>query len=84
MTKLGRSLELFFVDGRVDGMLIAEVFNWTNHVLRTPRTQIKQALSHHLEKPRQVVRRSNRRNSWVQEIQMLPLLVGKPHNWMAV
>jgi hypothetical protein len=44
MTKSGRSLELFFVDGRADGMLTAEVFNWTGHVLRTPRTQLKQAL----------------------------------------
>ncbi|NIY73361.1 GIY-YIG nuclease family protein [Marivivens donghaensis] len=40
----GRSLELFFVDGRPDGMLTAEVFNWTGHVLRFPRTQIKEAL----------------------------------------
>ncbi|WP_166415821.1 GIY-YIG nuclease family protein [Cochlodiniinecator piscidefendens] len=40
-----RSLELFFIDGRPDGMLTAEVFNWTGHVLKTPRTQIKQALS---------------------------------------
>lgn len=45
MTTNGRSLELFFVDGRPDGMLTAEVFNWTGHVLRTPRTQIKEALA---------------------------------------
>ena len=44
MNRLGRSLELFFVDGRADGMLTAEVFNWTGHVLRAPRTQIKDAL----------------------------------------
>ncbi|MFK7939051.1 MAG: GIY-YIG nuclease family protein [Roseovarius sp.] len=41
----GRSLQLFFVDGRPDGMLTAEVFNWTGHVLRFPRTQLKQALN---------------------------------------
>ena len=41
----GCSLELFFVDGRPDGMLTAEVFNLTGHVLRTPRTQLGQALS---------------------------------------
>lgn len=41
----GRSLELFFIDGRPDGMLTAEVFNWTGHVLRIPRTQIKAALA---------------------------------------
>jgi hypothetical protein len=44
MIRSGRSLELFFIDGRADGMLTAEVFNWTGHVLRAPRTQIKQAL----------------------------------------
>lgn len=40
----GRSLELFFIEGRPDGMLTAEVFNWTGHVLMTPRTQIADAL----------------------------------------
>lgn len=41
----GRSLELFFVDGRADGLLTAEVFNWTGAVIRTPRTQVKEALA---------------------------------------
>lgn len=41
----GRSLELYFIDGRPDGMLTAEVFNWTGHVLMTPRIQISAALS---------------------------------------
>lgn len=40
----GRSLELYFIDGKPDGMLTAEVFNWTGHVLMTPRTQIAEAL----------------------------------------
>ncbi|MCF1451333.1 GIY-YIG nuclease family protein [Agrobacterium vitis] len=40
----GQSLELFFIDGKPDGMLTAEVFNWTGHVLVVPRTQIVQAL----------------------------------------
>ncbi len=40
----GRSLELYFVDGKPDGMLTAEVFNWTGHILMTPRTQLKAAL----------------------------------------
>lgn len=44
MSNAGRSLELFFIDGKPDGMLTAEVFNWTGHVLRFPRTQLKQAL----------------------------------------
>ena len=45
MTIRGRSLELYFVDGRPDGLLTAEVFNWTGHVLRVPRPQIKEAFS---------------------------------------
>lgn len=40
----GRSLELYFIDGRPDGMLTAEVFNWTGHVLMAPRTQLAAAL----------------------------------------
>jgi hypothetical protein len=47
----GRSLELYFVDGNPDGMLTAEVFNWTGHVLRIPRTRLteglKRAHAHH-------------------------------------
>ncbi|MDF1801650.1 GIY-YIG nuclease family protein [Thalassovita sp.] len=45
MTSFGRSLELFFIDGRPDGMLTAEVFDWTGHVLRIPRTQIAQGIA---------------------------------------
>lgn len=41
----GRSLELYFIDGRPDGMLTAEVFNWTGHILMAPRTQIGAALA---------------------------------------
>lgn len=41
----GRSLELYFIDGKPDGMLTAEVFNWTGHVLMAPRTQIGAALA---------------------------------------
>jgi Domain of unknown function (DUF4357) len=40
----GRSLELFFADGRPEGMLTARVFNWTGHILRVPRIQLKDAL----------------------------------------
>jgi hypothetical protein len=44
MTTKPQSLELFFIDGKPDGMLTAEVFNWTGHVLMTPRTQLSVAL----------------------------------------
>lgn len=40
----GRSLELFFVDGRPDGLLTAEVFNWTGHILKAPRVKLREAL----------------------------------------
>ncbi len=40
----GQTLELYFINGKPDGMLTAEVFNWTGHVLMTPRTQISEAL----------------------------------------
>jgi hypothetical protein len=43
-TTKGQSLELFFIDGKPDGMLTAEVFNWTGHVLMSPRTQLSAAL----------------------------------------
>ncbi len=42
---IGRSLELYYIDGRPEGMLTAELFNWTGHVLMTPRTQIATALA---------------------------------------
>lgn len=41
----GRSLELFFVNGAPDGILTAEVFNWTGHVISAPRVQLKEALA---------------------------------------
>lgn len=41
----GRSLQLYFIDGRPDGMLTAEVFNWTGHILMAPRTQLSDALA---------------------------------------
>lgn len=44
MRTSGQSLELFFIDGQPDGMLTAELFNWTGHVLMAPRTQIGEAL----------------------------------------
>lgn len=40
----GQSLELFFIDGVPDGMLTAEIFNWTGHVLMTPRIRLAEAL----------------------------------------
>ncbi len=38
------TLELFFIDGKPDGMLTAEVFGWTGHILVTPRTRLPDAL----------------------------------------
>lgn len=39
-----RSLELFYIDGRPDGLLTAEIFDWTGHVLVVPRLRLKDAL----------------------------------------
>ena len=44
MTNRGQSLELFFIDGTPDGMLTAEIFNWTGHLLVTPRIRLAEAL----------------------------------------
>ena len=44
-TAVGRSLELYYIDGRPDGMVTAELFNWTGHVLMFPRTQLSAALT---------------------------------------
>lgn len=41
---IGRSLELYYIDGHPDGMLTAELYNWTGHVLMVPRTQLGEAL----------------------------------------
>lgn len=38
------TLELFYIDGKPDGMLTARVFNWTGHVLMAPRTRLDEAL----------------------------------------
>ena len=42
--KSGQSLELYFVDGRPEGLVTAEMFNWTGHVLLAPRTFLAAAL----------------------------------------
>ena len=45
MQSKGRSLELYFIDGRHDGMVTASVpFQWTGQVLMTSRNQISEAL----------------------------------------
>jgi hypothetical protein len=41
----GQTLQLYFVDGKPDGMLTAEVFNWSGHILVFPRTKVSAALS---------------------------------------
>ena len=37
---LGRSLRLFLVDGTSNGLLTAEIMNWTGHVLTGPRSKL--------------------------------------------
>lgn len=42
--EFGRSIELYLVDGRPEGLLTAKVFNWTGQVLKVPRIQLREAL----------------------------------------
>lgn len=44
MANHGQSLELFFVDGTPEGILTAQIFNWTGHVLVAPRIRLAEAL----------------------------------------
>jgi len=44
MNTNGRSLKLFFINGKPDQMLTAEVFGWTGHILMIPRTELAQGL----------------------------------------
>lgn len=39
---LGRSLRLFLVDGTPNGLLTAEIMNWTGHVLTGPRSKLSE------------------------------------------
>lgn len=45
MTAVGRSLELYYTDGQPDGMVTAELFNWTGHVLKVPRIRLAEAIA---------------------------------------
>ena len=38
----GRSIRLFLVDGSPNGLLTAEIMNWTGHVLTGPRTKLSE------------------------------------------
>lgn len=36
----GRSIRLFLVDGTPNGLLTAEIMNWTGHVLTSPCSKL--------------------------------------------
>ena len=38
----GRSIRLFLVDGTPNGLLAAEIMNWTGHVLTGPRSKLSE------------------------------------------
>jgi len=38
----GYTLELFYRDGRPDGLVTAEIFGWTGHLLKLPRTRLQE------------------------------------------
>ena len=39
---IGRSIRLFLVDGTPNGLLTAEIMNWTGHVLTGPRSKLSE------------------------------------------
>jgi hypothetical protein len=41
---VGRTVRLFLVEGTATGILVAEVMNWTGHVLVAPRSKLPEAL----------------------------------------
>lgn len=48
----GRSIKLFLVDGSPNGILTAEIMNWTGHILTGPRTRIAEIINRHEAKGR--------------------------------
>jgi hypothetical protein len=42
---LGRSVRLFLVDGKPNGLITAEIMNWTGHVLTGPRAELPKFLA---------------------------------------
>jgi hypothetical protein len=43
MTK-GRTLKVFLVDGTPNGLLTAEIMNWTGHVVTGPRSKLSELI----------------------------------------
>ncbi|ARU04061.1 endonuclease [Comamonas serinivorans] len=41
---IGRSIRLFLVDGSSNGLLTAEIMNWTGHVLTGPRSKLAEVV----------------------------------------
>ena len=41
---LGRSIRLFLVDGTPGGLIVAEIINWTGHVIQAPRSSLGELL----------------------------------------
>lgn len=44
LAHLGKSIRLYLVDGTPQGILTAEIMNWTGHVLSGPRTKLPELL----------------------------------------
>lgn len=41
---IGRTVRLFLVEGTATGILVAEIMNWTGHILVAPRSKLPEAL----------------------------------------
>src|SRR5690606_17390876 len=42
---IGRSVRLFLVEGTANGIITAEIVNWTGHVLMAPRAKLHDVLA---------------------------------------
>ncbi len=40
----GKSIKMFLADGSPNGILTAEIINWTGHVLSAPRTKLSELI----------------------------------------
>ena len=45
MNVIGKTIKLFLVDGIADGILTAEIANWTGKVIVAPRTKLAELAS---------------------------------------
>ena len=45
VTQNGRTIRMFLVDGSANGVITAEIMNWTGHAVVGPRSKLPELLS---------------------------------------